>query len=84
MVHRGGVVVCGTGDGAVHSQIAGQGGGLDPNPKLSCCGFVSGCSEAAGGGEGCCGVTAPPHAKLERERMGDEVVWWMVVVVLTC
>ena len=30
------------------------------NPKPSCHGLVSGCSGAAGGGEGCGGVTAPP------------------------
>ena len=47
------------------------------NPKPSCRG-------AARGREGGCGGTAPPsHAKLEG-GMGGEVVWWVVVVVLTC
>ena len=53
-------------------------------PKPSRRGSVSGCNGAAGGGGGCCGVTDPPSRANLWVGMGGEVVWWVVVGVLTC
>jgi hypothetical protein len=52
--------------------------------KLSPRGSVSGCNGAAGGGEGSCGVTAPPPMLTQSVGMVvSEVVMEVVVVVLT-
>jgi hypothetical protein len=45
----------------VHSQNVRRKVGGPKNLKLSCHGLVSGCSGAASGRGGCCGVTAHPH-----------------------
>jgi hypothetical protein len=53
-------------------------------PKPSRRGSVSGCNGAAEGGEGCCGVTAPPPVLTQSVGMVvSGVVMEVVVVVLT-
>jgi hypothetical protein len=67
MVRMGGVVVCTIRwwwwGRAFAQREARSGFGLT-NPKPSCRGSVSGCSGAAGGREGCCGLQPPSRAKL--------------------